>query len=79
LQTTAQSPSSLRRAGSDYQVIPWARAFQKAAILFALAVWRQHKQRFVLSEKDGNHSKILFTKFLDKEQTKQVLVKFQQQ
>jgi len=60
--------------GSDYQVI-LGTGISKSGNLVA-CVCGQHKQRFVLSEKDGNHSKILFHEFLDKEQTKQVLVKF---
>lgn len=38
----------------------------------------QEKQRFVLAERDGSHSKIIFHEYLDKEQTRQVLIKFNQ-
>ncbi|MFA6937248.1 MAG: hypothetical protein WCQ67_03355 [Treponema sp.] len=36
----------------------------------------QDKQRFVLAKKDGEHSKVIFHEYLEKDQTKQVLVKF---
>lgn len=36
----------------------------------------QNKQRFVISKKEGEHSKIIFHEYLEKDQTKQLLVKF---
>lgn len=36
----------------------------------------QDRQRFVLAQKDGDHSKIIFHEYLEKDQTRQLFVKF---
>ena len=60
--------------GSDFPVILGA-AISKSGNMIA-CVSGQNKQRFVLAQKDGEHSKIIFHEYLDKDQTKQVLIKF---
>jgi hypothetical protein len=60
--------------GSDFPII-LGTGISKSGNLIA-CVSGQKKQRFVLSQKDGDHSKIIFHEFLDKDQTKQVIVKF---
>lgn len=60
--------------GSDFPVI-LGLAISKNGNMVA-SVSGQHKQRFILAQKDGDHTKIIFHKYLEKEQTKQLLVKF---
>lgn len=60
--------------GSDYPVILGVAISQDGTHIASVS--GQHRQRFVIAEKSGNQSKIVFHKFLDKEQKKQLLVQF---
>ncbi len=60
--------------GSDIPVISGADISEDGHLI--ACVCGQKKQRFVVSEKNGEHSKIIFHEYLDEETNSQVLVKF---
>lgn len=60
--------------GSDYPVILGTAISEDGNTIACVS--GQNKQRFVLAAKDGEHTKIIFHEYLDVNQTKQVMVKF---
>lgn len=60
--------------GSDYPVILGTGISHSGSMIACVS--GHNKQRFVLAKKDDEHTKIIFHQYLDKEQAKQVFVKF---
>lgn len=60
--------------GSNIPVILGADISEDGSMIACIC--GQNKQRFVLARKDVDHSKIIFHEYFDKDQTKQLFVKF---